>query len=196
MGAIAGEIEGLARLWDAAVLAHLEPEEVGTINSVLRPGAAESELAALEARIGRPLPPSYRAFLAFSNGAWSKPGWNAPLIPDERHPEAGLLTAEQVGWLVDLDPRFVEIWMDADYPDDDLLSDAVYFDYSREEQDSCEIRVRDIPHLLMVSCFDWGSAVFLNPNAVSPDGEWEAWDFANSNPGAYRYRSFADLLRA
>lgn len=186
----------LARLWDGAVIAHLEPEEVGTIGSVLCRGASERELVALEARIGRSLPPSYRAFLAFSNGAWSKPGWNAPLIPDENHPEAGLLTADQVGWLVDLDPRFVEIWMAAGWDEADDLSDEVYFDYSRQDQDPCEIRVRDMPHLLMVSCFDWESAVFLNPTAVSSDGEWEAWDFANSNPGAFRYRSFAELLRA
>jgi len=163
----AGEAPVLARLWDQAVIAHLEPEEVGTIESVLRPGAPEDELVALEARIGRSLPPSYRAFLAFSNGASSKPGWNAPLIPDENHPEAGLLTAEQVGWLIDLDPRFVEIWMDAGWDEADDLSDEVYFDYSREDQDSCEFRVRDMPHVLMVSCFDWGSAVFLNPTAVS-----------------------------
>lgn len=186
----------LARLWDEAVIAHLEPEEVGTIGSVLRPGASERELVALEARIGRSLPPSYRAFLAFSNGACSKPGWNAPLIPDENHPEAGLLTADQVGWLVDLDPRFVEIWMDGGWDETDDLGDELYFDYSRQDQDPCEIRVRDMPHLLMVSCFDWGSAVFLNPMAVSLYGEWEAWDFANSHPGAFRYRSFAELLRA
>lgn len=193
----AAEVAVLAKQWNDAVLAHVDEDEEPVPASILVPGASEAELVALEARIGVRLPPSYRAFLAFSNGAWSKPGWNALLIPDESRPEAGLLTASQVGWLIDLDPNFVEIWMEgADERADDDLSDEVYFDYSRDDQDSCEIRIRDIPHLLMVSCFDWGSAVFLNPRAVSADGEWEAWEFANSNPGAYRYASFADLLRA
>jgi HEAT repeats len=31
--------------------------------------------------------------------------------------------------------------------------------------------------------------------AVWPDGEWEAWFFANWLPGAMRYRSFADWMR-
>jgi hypothetical protein len=31
---------------------------------------------------------------------------------------------------------------------------------------------------------------------VTPDGEWEAWFFANWNPGANRYRSFREMMQA
>ena len=41
------------------------------------------------------------------------------------------------------------------------------------------------------------SAIYLlNPKVVTPDGEWEAWFFANWLPGAARYRSFVELMQA
>ena len=36
----------------------------------------------------------------------------------------------------------------------------------------------------------------LNPLVVAPDGEWEAWRFANWIPGAERFPSFELLMRA
>lgn len=36
----------------------------------------------------------------------------------------------------------------------------------------------------------------LNPQIVTPEGEWEAWLFADWLPGAARYRSFQDLMQA
>ena len=33
-------------------------------------------------------------------------------------------------------------------------------------------------------------------SAVTHDGEWEAWFFANWLPGATRFRSFAELMEA
>jgi hypothetical protein len=36
--------------------------------------------------------------------------------------------------------------------------------------------------------------VLLNPEIVTPEGEWETWFFANWLPGATRYRSFAEWL--
>lgn len=194
MTELAEEVARLALAWNDAILAR--QDDAGRLGSLLRPGAPESELAALEERLGMSLPSSYRAFLAFSDGAWAKPGWSGVLVASEDRPEAGMLTAAQVGRLIDRDPDFVEIWTDAAGTEwDDHLSDDDYFDYQRE-QDPAETRVGALPDLLMVSCFDWGSAVFLNPRAVSAGGEWEAWSFDNTNPGAYRYASFADLLRA
>src|SRR5260370_1627387 len=47
----------------------------------------------------------------------------------------------------------------------------------------------------LVQISDVGDGVYLlNPQAVAPDGEWEAWFFANWVPGARRYPSFAHLL--
>jgi hypothetical protein len=36
----------------------------------------------------------------------------------------------------------------------------------------------------------------LNPNIVTPDGEWEALYFAHWIPGADRYPSFWELMQA
>ena len=48
----------------------------------------------------------------------------------------------------------------------------------------------------LVQVSDVGDGVYLlNPEAVTPDGEWEAWFFANWVPGARRYPSFAHLMR-
>jgi hypothetical protein len=41
------------------------------------------------------------------------------------------------------------------------------------------------------------AAVYLlNPQVITKEGEWEAWFFANWLPGARRYRSFEELMRA
>ena len=38
--------------------------------------------------------------------------------------------------------------------------------------------------------------LLINPARINAEGEWEAWDFATWYPGAYRYRSFDDLVAA
>jgi hypothetical protein len=45
---------------------------------------------------------------------------------------------------------------------------------------------------------DWGDSAIclLNPQVVTPEGDWEAWFFANWLPGANRYRSFWELMQA
>ncbi len=47
--------------------------------------------------------------------------------------------------------------------------------------------------LVQISDVDDG-VYLLNPKAVTPDGEWEAWFFANWVPGARRFPSFAHLM--
>jgi hypothetical protein len=36
----------------------------------------------------------------------------------------------------------------------------------------------------------------LNPKVIDENGEWEAWEFGNKIPGAYRYRSFWEMMQA
>jgi hypothetical protein len=45
---------------------------------------------------------------------------------------------------------------------------------------------------------DWGDAciLFLCPEVVTPEGEWECWELATWNPGANRYPSFRDWFVA
>jgi hypothetical protein len=77
MGSSVWDVERMLAVaieWDAALrallpaYARLVPEAEAR-GSVLRPGAAEDEIVAAEARLGVTLPPSYRSFLAVSDGA-------------------------------------------------------------------------------------------------------------------------------
>lgn len=55
------------RLSDPRVAAAV-PEQKVQDNWLGEPSASEQQIAALEGRLSRPLPPSYRSFLAASNG--------------------------------------------------------------------------------------------------------------------------------
>ncbi|MEU4571457.1 SMI1/KNR4 family protein [Nonomuraea sp. NPDC023979] len=77
------------------VEAHRPPEWLGTA------GASEAELAHHEGRLGMRLPPSYREFLAVSNG------WD-----EESRSCLRLLPLAEVGWTRDVDPELGEIWGD------------------------------------------------------------------------------------
>jgi hypothetical protein len=127
------------------------------------PGAAESDLQGLEQRLGISLPPSYRAFLATSNGfgpidcfIWC------------------LFSVVEIDWLVNKDKGIVEIW---EQDDDADITDEQYFD-PENRQGARYTRSKYFRGCLMIS--DWGDAGFLALNpAVVYDGEWEAWHFAN-----------------
>ena len=130
------------------------------------PPADERTLAAVEERLGKRLPPSYRSFLAVSNGF---------LQPDLIVPR--LRPAEGIGWYGDLNPQSAATWAefaDADDPtgrlagclqvsDEELVGDAVYL---------------------------------LDPTQMRAEGEWEAYFFANWVPGVDRYPSFFALMDA
>ncbi len=74
-----------------------------------------------------------------------------------------------------------------------LPAEQDYFDYSRE--DSVNFDVKHLTHTLCLSDVGDSAVLLLNPMVVWPDGEWEAWFFANWLPGASRYRSFGDWMR-
>ncbi|NDJ78709.1 MAG: SMI1/KNR4 family protein [Chloroflexi bacterium] len=138
------------------------------------PGATAEQIAHAETRLSVALPPSYRAFLAVSNG-WPTTGDFIDLI----------FPVEDVLWLRDFDPDLITAWENADAAygaDDDL--DGVQVDY------------RHLRHTLVVS--DWGDEeiLLLNPEVQTLAGEWEAWFFAGWIPGAERYESFGDLMLA
>ncbi|MEV4177858.1 SMI1/KNR4 family protein [Nonomuraea sp. NPDC049709] len=68
-----------------------------------RPPATEDEVRALEARLGRVLPPSFREFLLVTNG-WRNAGkfvWS-------------LWSTEEIGWLADLEPRWADVYAGRD----------------------------------------------------------------------------------
>ena len=173
------------KTWNRELLARYDPNERSafldprvtpeTIASgwLGAPGASEPQLAALEARLGTRLPPSYRTFLRVSNG-FLQPGVVVPR----------LLPTEEVGWVREREPEIVATWTEGLTPGPDAC-DAGGFE-------------RDLASALQVSARETvGTAMYLlNPRVVSAAGEWEAWYFAHWVPGIHRFPSFEALMQS
>ncbi len=140
-------------------------------------------LDALETKLDRRLPSSYRTFLQTTDGF----GPLNAFIPC-------LLPASKVGRFSESDPEFIAPWIEDmdDFPD---MPDENYLVYG-PDQDVCDIRRRYLPNCVKVSELGDRAVILLNPEIQTEDGEWEAWFFASWFPGARRYRSFADLMQA
>ena len=93
------------RLWNKLVFSSeledfVEPD-VADKRWLGNPPATDAQIAALESRLGLTLPPSYRAFLQFSNG------WNGT----EDTPEVPiLLPTDEANWFSKLSPDELENW--------------------------------------------------------------------------------------
>src|SRR5580692_9464264 len=130
----------------------LPPEDLAK-RRLSKPGASQDEIRGRETKLGTRLPPSYREFIAESNGFLCFPG-------------LGRLSAiAEVGWFRDLDSEWCEIleesseqWAgiprSAEYPNDDWP-----VPYVRE--------------VLQVSTATDDDIILLNPQVISQDGEWE-----------------------
>jgi hypothetical protein len=168
------------------------PAEARTTGWCGLPPASEEEILEAEKRLGVSLPPSYRSFLAISNG-WCP--YNSFI---ER-----LLPVEQVEWLRMADPegvsKFVEFYQT------EVLSDVEYLDYDNENhseifEDRSEILRKEYhPDCLLVGKARLpspvgGEMILLNPRVISADGEWEAIFFAEGAPFKKRCRTFRDLV--
>lgn len=157
--------------------------------------ASEAEIVALEERLETRLPPSYRTFLAASNG-WRHAG---PFIYD-------LWPCGEVRWFKDRHQDWIDAYM---HPEDNgvevvyppgkepprpkPLTDEEYLVYGNQ-QDPCRFHTEYLQTALEVSDVGDSAILLLNPQTVNEAGEWEAWLFANWMPGARRYRSFQELL--
>jgi len=155
-----------------------QPDEVVESGWLGFPGASEETIAALEKRLGGRLPPSYRAFLATTDGFRGGGTSIARIRP-----------AAEVTRFCDEEQEWVEIWTETPSgvsPEEhlSLRNDPVRFcnEYLRSA-----IQISDISD----------SAVYLLvPEVVDEAGEWEAWFFANWLPGAQRHQSFWAMLQA
>jgi hypothetical protein len=139
--------------------------------------ATDDDLADLERRLGLLLPPSYESFLRTTNG-WRR---ITPFIGRIR-------PAAEVNWF-----RIEnEHWSDVYAEGGSKAPDQEYYAYDHEGSGQAH-RAAHMKHLIQISDVDDG-VLLLNPQAVTPDGEWEAWFFASWVPGAMRYPSFAHLM--
>jgi len=167
------------------------PEEVIRSGWLGFPGANEEEIAELEARLGMRLPPSYRSFLATTNGWRHIGGFIERVWPTnkvdwfrERHQDDWITP-----WFEGAQSSGTTI---PDAPEDEL-PDAEYFIYG-EEQEAAKFRLRYLETALEISDVADSEILLLNPKVVFSDGEWEAWFFASWACGAQRYRSFWELM--
>lgn len=143
------------------------------------PGASVDQLTQAEKRLAIQLPPSYRTFLHASNG-WTQASRSVPI----------LLPIENIQWFRKLHREWILAYQFSEPLD---LPEAEYFDYAKS--DSVQFCPRHLQHTLCVSDIGDDAVLLLNPMVIWPDGEWEAWFFANWLPGAQRFRSFADWFK-
>jgi hypothetical protein len=191
MNSLTWDIERMrvvSRGWDIALrealpkYARLVPEAEAR-GSVLRPGATESQIAAAEDRLEVALPPSYRAFLAVSDGAdagvfgadhverWYGEHRNALFGTETLRP-----SNEWVDWLV-------RMWLQN-------LRDLAHRQKSPAE--GAPTQVMDFePGLHAVALAEPQQDATL---ALVPfEGEWQVWWFFHD--GVTAYLSFAEFLR-
>jgi hypothetical protein len=177
--------EQLLSVWAAEAVARSEAEAGPEPFSGLGfPGADETALLAAEARLGCRLPPSYRAFLTCTNGL------RQPLA---FVPAGGghFRSAEEIDWFRVQN----QDWIDAFTANSVVTPDDLYFVYG-PDQDPVHLRCEYLEHALQISALGDSSVYLPNPKVVTAGGEWEGWFFANWAPGAHRYRSFAEMMRA
>lgn len=151
------------------------------------PGATEAELMAAEHRLGMQLPPSYRSFLATSNG-WLLPGYCIPK----------LWSTHEIEWLPTRHRESIDSWLEGEHLGTEstiaAIPDSEYFVYG-EAQDTVTMRSGYLPTALDISAVEIaGTAMYLLNPQVIVGGEWEAWLWAHWLAGAYRYRSFEELM--
>jgi HEAT repeat protein len=140
--------------------------------------ASEQQLLKAETKLKIKLPPSYRAFLSFSNG------WRLP------SGDLALRAVEDIRWFRKEHKDWYEAYQMSAEPLCVLEKD--YFDYTK--QDCAVFEIKHLAQTLCISEIADDAVLLLNPMVVWSDGEWETWFFSNSAPGAIRYRSFADWI--
>ncbi len=100
-------------------------------------------------------------------------------------------SSDQVQWFRDQDPQWIAAWTDYAYE----VPDEEYFVYG-EEQDCVNLRREYLKTALAISEGIDSAIYLLNSQIVTEEGEWEAWFFSNTLPGAYRYQSFREMMQA
>lgn len=146
--------------------------------SCLNQGATKEEINQLEEKLQTKLPLSYKNFLLASNGF---------TILNEFCKVYG---TSEIKWFVEENRDWAEAWGDGDD-----ISDELYFQYG-EHQDCIHTRGIYMKTVLQISNAEDGYVYLLNPQIIDSRNEWEAWDFGSKLPGAYRYRSFWDMMQS
>ena len=198
------------RRWSEALLAangeqlpDNVPPYVAQHRSVLRPPAFPGDVEGAEQRLGAELPPSYRQFLAHSDGAYASgvgltigSWWDSEGSPGEQGMgflPAGALAPDQPDMAREWAAAGLEGVVDPNYRVQ--IPEWEYLDYD-QDQDPVMFKTGHYRHCLAITTEHDGYAVLLNPFVRQPNGEWETWDFGSKIPGAHRHPSFEALLES
>lgn len=170
--------------WDLLALEevrHSVPADVIASGWLGYAGATEAELARIEARLGVTLPPSYRAFLAVSNG-WRQAG---PFLHR-------LWSTDDIAWFSGR-RDLIDAYAHGLRP----VAPASPASPSPSPRDAQAARAYLQASLEVSDPATGDDAVYLlNPTVVTPEGEWEACFFLSWRDGADRYPSFQALMQA
>jgi len=143
--------------------------------TTLRPAATAAEIEALAKRIGKPLPPSWRDFLAASNGMLFHGALNTVTMHE----------AAAVEPLTNRNLPGLGVWLampDVAVPLDPTAGGP--------------LPGPALARAWVLSGVEDGDVYLIFPDLAHPDGEWPVWFFGPKNPGAYGYRSFGAMLAA
>jgi hypothetical protein len=104
-------------------------------------------------------------------------------------------STEEIEWFSTRNQQWIDAYTQLPTPYDSLptVPDDRYFVYG-DKQDSAWFRTEYLQTTLEISDVGDSAIMLLNPQVVTPEGEWEAWFFANWLPGARRYRSFWEMM--
>ncbi|MFF4366866.1 SMI1/KNR4 family protein [Streptomyces sp. NPDC001594] len=187
------EWEPFLRTWSA------ERDAAGRTGDPARPPfgrlgfdpAAPEAIAALETRLGAPLPPSYRAFLEVTDG-WRWAGEFVELLAPAA--EVGLLREMTASAHEELTLWEAEDLDEAAYEDGEEEDEGEDGDEEGEREEYESARWNRAVQISLAGDQTW---LLLDPGDIGADGEWAAYRYSSwSGSGPVRHGSFADLMRA
>jgi hypothetical protein len=156
--------------------------------TVLREPATEAGIIEAEQRLGVKLPPSYRAFLLVTDGAYASSLGAETQQRGENQWRHGLLRVSDVGLTVNADPIGVRIWCDEG---GELVNPGEAIRPTAQEPQSVADYKPYREGLVITHIHNGTDRLALVPRPGRE--EWELWDF--HHVGATAHASFGDFLR-
>ncbi|WP_408898895.1 SMI1/KNR4 family protein [Nocardioides sp. R1-1] len=187
------DLAALLRQWSETQLAALGTherlnEEAARSGSLLRAPATTADVVAAEQRLGTRFPPSFRAFLLLSDGAYGDT--MGPVTDNPPGESMGFLPAAELRWYRDVEPELVAMWVRTQ----DEIDEANGGPDLTPVHEYGEVRdhrpVRDA--LLIARGFDANCSLLVPVGGPGPGEEWEVWD--HYKEGASRWSSFRAFL--
>jgi hypothetical protein len=145
------------------------------------PGATEEQILDAESRLRTQFPASYREFLKVTNG-WNFMGSS----------ELQFWSTDEIEWFYVRNQHFVD--HRPPYSDQrPSVPDEEYFVYDVDLQRGT--RYEYLRSALEISSDSGNGAIhLLIPDVITPEGEWESWLLSAKLPGAYRQKSFYEMM--